>query len=248
MKSAKTYKFLSQFYDEFVGQDRYHLWQKMIKKILRKYKINTGPCVDLACGTGTVSKIIYDLKFDVCGVDISSDMLKIARHKYPKIKFRQGDFLHLYKLKLSNQKLVTCFYDSMNYLLSLAQLKKALKEVYNILAIDGIFVLDLNTPEHLQNISQGKAGIFTKDGLCVIYYSKCKGRLWLLTFDIFKQNSRGFYKLFREKHVERVYQKEEVLKIATDIGFQVLETSNEYKKGQKGKKYNNRIYYIFKKV
>ena len=41
------------------------------------------PCLDLGCGTGVYAGILRDAGFDVVGVDVSSDQLRIARDREP---------------------------------------------------------------------------------------------------------------------------------------------------------------------
>ena len=50
--------------------------------------------LDIPCGTGRVSKYLYDLGYNVIGADISPDMLDIAKNKYP-IPFVQKDIEHI---------------------------------------------------------------------------------------------------------------------------------------------------------
>ena len=47
--------------------------------------------LDLGCGTGRNTAYFHEKGFSVVGVDFSSEMLRIAREKYPNIDFREGD-------------------------------------------------------------------------------------------------------------------------------------------------------------
>ena len=52
--------------------------------------------MDLACGTGIMSKRLFDrYQGEVIGLDLSPKMLEVAKKKYegnPRIKFQEGDF------------------------------------------------------------------------------------------------------------------------------------------------------------
>lgn len=47
--------------------------------------------VDLGCGTGSLSLLLAEAGHDVCGVDLSSRMLDVARRKAAHVDFRLGD-------------------------------------------------------------------------------------------------------------------------------------------------------------
>lgn len=69
-----------------------------ILPLLTKIGIKEGDRVlDLACGTGTITSMLHSISHaDVVGLDISSEMISIAKAKYassPWAKFETGDFL-----------------------------------------------------------------------------------------------------------------------------------------------------------
>ncbi len=77
-------KKLNNKFENFI----FEIEKKIIKKIIKKYyngKISNF--LDFACGTGRITKIIDKYSKLTIGVDISRDMLKIAKKKYKNIKF-----------------------------------------------------------------------------------------------------------------------------------------------------------------
>src|SRR3954447_19357552 len=50
----------------------------------------SGLVVELGCGTGISTQIVSDAGYDVLGIDISDDMLAIARERAPRASFRSG--------------------------------------------------------------------------------------------------------------------------------------------------------------
>ncbi|MCW2833673.1 MAG: class SAM-dependent methyltransferase [Nocardioides sp.] len=46
---------------------------------------------DLGCGTGTLTRLLVDEGYGVDGVDISPEMIRLARSKVPEADFRVGD-------------------------------------------------------------------------------------------------------------------------------------------------------------
>jgi predicted TPR repeat methyltransferase len=65
-----------------LGKSESELLNLLIKKIPKK-----GNVLDLGCGTGIpISKIMYDSKLCVTGLDVSDEMIKIFQNNLPKAK------------------------------------------------------------------------------------------------------------------------------------------------------------------
>lgn len=82
---AGKYDFLNHFLS--FGIDR--SWRK--KLVRRVVKSGARNVLDVACGTGDVAIALKKKGIDVSGVDISEQMLAIARKKAPDIPFLYGD-------------------------------------------------------------------------------------------------------------------------------------------------------------
>ncbi|WKZ25839.1 MAG: class I SAM-dependent methyltransferase [bacterium] len=67
--------------------------EPIVKKILKKYL--QGKVLDLGCGTGRYSLYLDSLGHSVTGIDISMDMIELARQKSKQIQFVQGDISNL---------------------------------------------------------------------------------------------------------------------------------------------------------
>ncbi|MEU9043878.1 MULTISPECIES: class I SAM-dependent methyltransferase [unclassified Kitasatospora] len=49
-----------------------------------------GEVADLGCGPGRVTAYLYGLGLSAFGVDVSGEMVALARRAYPELRFRQG--------------------------------------------------------------------------------------------------------------------------------------------------------------
>ncbi|HEY3869019.1 MAG TPA: methyltransferase domain-containing protein [Actinocrinis sp.] len=54
-----------------------------------------GPVADLGCGAGRVTAHLHALGLDVFGVDLSAQMLALARLAHPDLRFAEGSILAL---------------------------------------------------------------------------------------------------------------------------------------------------------
>lgn len=65
-----------------------------IKEFSKKV-IKNGRILDLGCGPGHHSKYFSNIGFNVIGIDLSKEMIEIARKESPKSKFKVMDILDL---------------------------------------------------------------------------------------------------------------------------------------------------------
>jgi SAM-dependent methyltransferase len=54
-----------------------------------------GPVADIGCGPGYVTEHLHDAGLDVFGIDLSPEMIAIARHDYPHLRFEVGTMTDL---------------------------------------------------------------------------------------------------------------------------------------------------------
>jgi SAM-dependent methyltransferase len=119
----------------------------LLLRVLRKFTISPRDLLDLACGEGTFAVAMARRGIHVIGIDQSHDMLKLARQRARRERVGVR-FLHMdmRSLQFINEfDLVTCWYDSLNYLLKPDHLKKTFSGVFRALRRGGLFIFDMNT-------------------------------------------------------------------------------------------------------
>jgi ubiquinone/menaquinone biosynthesis C-methylase UbiE len=86
----KQFNEYAEIYDElFSATMDYEKEVDFYDKILRKNKCKR--VLEVGCGCGHRGKFFIAKGYDYTGLDISEGMLRIARQKYPEIKFFKGD-------------------------------------------------------------------------------------------------------------------------------------------------------------
>ena len=140
-----AYKKFGYYYDEVMSQLNYDLWVEFVEPYLKK----DDSILDLACGTATFITMLKLKGYDVCGLDLSQTILEIASEK---MKINHLDF-PLYNMDMKDFKLnkkfdvITCFFDSINFLASLDDVKKMFNTVLNHLKPNGYFIFDILSKE-----------------------------------------------------------------------------------------------------
>lgn len=103
--------------------------------------------VELGCGTGSFTQIMKKKGYDIMGIDMSSDMLNIARNKAVKegldIMYLEQDMRELDLYCTAGTIVSVC--DSVNYLLEDDDVIETFKLVNNFLFPKGVFIFDFNT-------------------------------------------------------------------------------------------------------
>lgn len=90
MSLIKTYNKIAKDYSQ-VNYDNFWLDEfKIFKKFVRGKKI-----IDIGCGNGRDAEMFVKSKFDYTGIDISKNMLKIAKARVKKAKFKQMNFYNI---------------------------------------------------------------------------------------------------------------------------------------------------------
>lgn len=147
----------AEIYDElFSAAMDYEKEVEFYDKVLRETKAKK--ILEAGCGAGNRAKYFIDRGYDYTGLDISEGMLKIARRKYPDVKFTHGDIRGL-KLKESFDAIIFVGVGSA-YLATdddaLAALKTMKKLVGSGVVIIDAFDADIIIPNFKENISWSK--------------------------------------------------------------------------------------------
>ena len=151
-----TYETFAAVYDAVMDDSLYDKWTDFSLRHLPKTK-ERKKLLELACGTGIQSVRFSQAGFDVTGLDLSGDMLKIAEKRASsakqKIDFIEGNMLDL--SKVGQYDFVTCYSDSICYMQDEVEVGDVFKEVYNALNEDGVFIFDVHSTYQTDEVFPG---------------------------------------------------------------------------------------------
>ena len=224
----QQYSSLAKVYDTLnTGCDYNALAEYLSKEIKNNESTNTELVLDLACGTGKLTLLLRELGYDMTGIDLSEDMLLVAREECYKNGI--SDVLWLcqdmreFELYGTVDACVCCL-DSINYLTKLSDVKKCFSLVYNYLVPDGIFVFDINTPHRFKNVYGSNDFILEEKGSLCAWQNRYdeKSKLCHFYLSIFEENSDGSYTRSDEIQKEKCYSRRQIEKALIDTGFEIL--------------------------
>jgi len=245
----KVFGEFAKVYDRLMNKDKYVGWGRIIEGVVEKYSIPKGVCLDIACGTGTVSGLLLKQGFEVIGVDISGDMTRIAHANYPKANFIEADVRNFDIEERDRKKIVLAvsFYDSLNYLLSDENMLKMFESVARNLPDETIFLFDMNTRDHVNVYQQNAPKIFEDSESYITLRYSGEDRFWVIDIDLFLKQPDGLFEHYKEHHVERGYDEEDIAPMLKKTGFNLLEVRKENKIYEDGKEYLSRLYFVAQK-
>ena len=111
----------------------YEEWADWIIKVLSELVVNNGIVTDLGCGTGSLTRLLANANFDMIGIDISEDMLGIARQtdKYTNILYIEQDICEFELYGTVAAIVSVC--DTLNYIGEISELEHVFQLVNNYL-------------------------------------------------------------------------------------------------------------------
>ena len=201
-------------------------------KILRKFKHKPRSVLELCCGTGTSAAMFAEKGMEVTGVDGSPEMLKqaIKKAKSKKLKI---DFRHqvLPRLSVKEDKsrqlkkfdLATCYFDSMNYLLTEEDLKECFIRVAEHLNPGGYFIFDMNTYYGFEKVWARNINAGIRDNLAWVWKARLHENkpMVTLTATFFEKQGRNWVRI-EEKHTERAYPNSVIKRFLKSAGFEIM--------------------------
>ena len=173
----EAYTDFAAVYDTFMDETPYAVWGTFVAGLIEKYGISKpvrsgnvqgkelseeydtaedseqafneekNLIVELGCGTGSFTQELYKLGYDIMGIDLSPDMLNLARMKSAEasynIMYLEQDMRELDLYCTAGTIVSVC--DSINYVLEDQEVIDTFKLVNNFLYPRGVFIFDFNT-------------------------------------------------------------------------------------------------------
>ena len=203
--------------------------------------------LDLGCGTGTITELLYEKGYDMIGVDSSEEMLQIALDK----KFEtRSDILYLCQdmreLDLySTVGTVVSVCDSLNYLLMDEDVLQTFHLVNNYLFPGGIFIFDFNTIYKYEEVIGDTTIAENREDCSFIWenFYSCEDHINEYDVTVFERQEDDLYRRFMETHYQRGYTLEEMKTFLEKAGL-IFVTALDEKTHEAPTETSERIYVI----
>lgn len=232
-----AYSSFASIYDRVMEGVDYETWASYVEALLRQHGFQAVTVVDLCCGTGSSSLPFARRGYRVTGIDRSEAMIDLAREKAARaglpVTFVWKDVTALLPLAeplppAGSVDLVVSLFDSLNYVLELADLEKVFRGVRELLRPGGAFIFDLNSEEKLASM-KNEITLLEGEGWVLFWRNQFleKERIWQIILDGFLRRGEGWER-FREIHREKAHPTGLVRERLVAGGLEVLATYHAY--------------------
>lgn len=237
------YQDFAAVYDTFMDNTPYELWGERLDNLIRKYGVSRPErdaedildsernlVLDLGCGTGTLTELMYQKGYDMIGVDISEAMLNIAMEKKEKsgseILYLMQDMRELDLYSTVGTVFSVC--DSLNYILEEEELETVFSLVNNYLFPGGIFIFDFNTDHKYRDVIGDTTIAENREDCSFIWenFYDPEEEINEYNLTLFVREEDGRFQRFTETHLQRGYTPEQICRLARQSGLKILEMTD----------------------
>ena len=211
---------------------------ELFSKLIREYsKIEVKTLLHLGCGGGH-NDYTFKKHFKVTSLDISEDMLTLAKKLNPEVNYQYGD---MQTIRLEERFDAVIVLDSINYIKTVENLQRTFITAYEHLKPGGIFLtfaeqiagqFKQNNTTHSTH-SKGDVEITFVEN----YYDPDPTDTYYEATFIYLIRVGGKLEVHTDRHLCGIFKLETWLKLLKEIGFKVIQNKFEHSTFIKGESY-----------
>jgi SAM-dependent methyltransferase len=217
------YDLLAEHYDAVTGDSSTEA--EFVDSVIKHANNRAVTLLEVACGTGNIIASLAE-KYRVSGLDISPDVLTIAREKLPA-------GTALYQADMSDFRLdtrfdaVICVYHGINHLLSFAAWKRFFACAHRHLNDGGILIFDMLTIDDLKLMASMPKIVQQSGANCLRISVQASSEIMFeWNIELFERQRSGRYKLLTEVIRTVSYPPEEIQEALSEdfTNIQIIES------------------------
>jgi len=203
------------------------MWVGYYLLLLSHQNLTPKRILDVCCGTGNMCELLTEEGFVMAGVDLSAEMIDMARKKAAKKKqnihyeaanaasFEMGD---TYDAALS-------FFDSLNNIIDASQLQQAFHQIAKHVKPGGSFIFDVNTAYAFETQLFDQEDLKPRSKLKYQWKGNWDPEAQIITVTMqFWRNDEAF----TEVHRQRAYSDVELREMLANAGFTDVRAFHSY--------------------
>jgi SAM-dependent methyltransferase len=227
----KLYKDLAEYYYEIEKPGRNIDEEiRFLATIIRNYKLKTA--IDFGCGSGEHVNALKPF-LSIKGVDISNEMVAVAKKRFPESEFFVGD-LRSFKFEKPVDSVI-CMFGTFNYMIEESEIIESLTNLTCNLNPSGIAVLEVWSIHPIQKIKRkpispvslsrfGDLMIKRNRGFKISSSSSGIENLVEVNF-IFNLDQ----KIIKDKHLMRVFSESEFKELLLKANLKLIHNFGNFK-------------------
>ncbi|MGH1504499.1 MAG: class I SAM-dependent DNA methyltransferase [Acidimicrobiales bacterium] len=184
--------------------------------------ITSGLVVDLGCGSGVTASLLTKAGFDVFGVDLSPDMIELAKAEAPQATFECAS---LFDVEIPSCVAVTAISEAVNYafdgVTSEGTIAALAQRIHDALQPNGLVMLDVATPDRAEAGSVVERRFEGDDYVILVRAeASASGRRLVRDITLFREAGE-LWRRSDERHEQVLYTPEMVSEVLLEAGFWV---------------------------
>jgi len=211
---------------------------KLFSKLIKEHsKIEVKTLLHLGCGGGH-NDYTFKKYFKITSLDISEDMLTLAKKLNPEVNYKYGD---MRTIRLEERFDAVTILDSINYIKTVEDLQRTFITTYEHLKLGGVF---LTFVEQI-------AGQFKQNNTTCSTHSKGDVEITFVENDydpdpndtsyeatfIYLIRVGGKLEIHTDRHLCGIFKLKTWLKLLKEVGFKVIQNKFEHSTFIKGESY-----------
>ncbi|WP_408006858.1 class I SAM-dependent DNA methyltransferase [Pseudalkalibacillus sp. A8] len=228
-----SYQHFAGLYDRLMEDAPYDMWVSFVNNAIESY--SNGPAsslLDIGCGTGEISTRLAQIGYHVTGIDLSEEMLAVARGKAEQngleIPFYQQDMRDLNGF--TDQDIAVIFCDSLNYLRTTEDVKTTFQAVFKSMRNDGLLLFDVHTLYKIGEVFSEHTFALNDEEISYIWECHPGEEEGSVYHDLsfFLHIGDAVYRRYDENHFQKTYSIETYTSILNEAGFEILALTADF--------------------
>jgi SAM-dependent methyltransferase len=236
--SGGPYGAFAYVYDRLMADMPYGEWLGWLDAYWTARGGRPSDVVDLGCGTGTLAIPLAQEGSRVIGVDLSADMIEVARRKEAAVRSELavpgqlewvvGDMREWRSPSPVDAVVSLC--DCLNYLTEEADVARAFGSAFATLKPGGVFLFDMHHSNQLDAYMANEPFCHDDDEASYIWTCELDEETSTIAHRLtfFVRGADGRYDRSIETHRQRVYSEATIRKLLADAGFAGIETYADF--------------------
>ncbi len=214
------YEVLAQVYDALTDDIDYAAWAKHYRDLLGVSNNPVESVLDIGCGTGNMSLCLRAMGFAVTGMDISEDMLRVARDKAAGLSDLPFVRMDMRAMRLPGlYDAMVCANDGVNYLHSEKDLAVFFAGAHQWLVPGGALAFDISSPAKLRALD-GQVFFDDREDITLLWNNALDGDCACMDITLFLREKDGRYRRVDECHRQRIWEEADILSALEAAGFE----------------------------